>query len=118
MLYNRQKMENIIEATDNDFEEKVIKGSASVPVLVDFWAPWCAPCLMLSPTLENLTTEYNGKFILAKVNVDESPTLSRKYSIMSIPAVKIFKEGVELDGFVGAYPENVVREMLDKILKG
>ena len=92
----KKKMENHqneikIEVNDNDFEEKVINQSKEIPVIVDFWAEWCMPCLMLGPALEKLAEEYKGKFILAKLNVDESPIISQRYKVMSIPAVKIFR---------------------------
>ena len=106
-----------IEVTDNDFQEKVIELSEKIPVVVDFWAVWCTPCLLLGPVLEKLADEYNGKFILAKVNVDQSPVTSQKYGIMSIPSVKMFKNGKIADEFVGALPEPAVRQWLDKNLK-
>ena len=106
-----------IEVTDNDFQEKVIELSEKIPVVVDFWAVWCTPCLLLGPVLEKLADEYNGKFILAKVNVDQSPATSQKYGIMSIPSVKMFKNGKIVDEFVGALPEPAVRQWLDKNLK-
>ncbi|RLJ05421.1 MAG: thioredoxin [Candidatus Aenigmatarchaeota archaeon] len=106
-----------IEVTDNDFQEKVVELSERLPVVVDFWAVWCTPCLLLGPVLEKLADEYDGKFILAKVNVDQSPATSQKYGIMSIPSVKMFKNGKIVDEFVGALPEPAVRQWLDKNLK-
>jgi len=108
------KMEVEIEVNDNNFEEKVIEQSKKVPVVVDYWAAWCAPCMMLGPTLEKLAKEYNGKFILAKLNVDENPVTSQKYAVMSIPSVKMFKDGGVADEFVGAMPEPMVKSWLEK----
>ncbi len=109
-----KKMETKIEVKDNDFDENVIRQSEKVPVVVDFWATWCAPCLRLGPTLENLADEYKGKFILAKLNVDEGQVVSQKYGIMSIPSVKMFKDGKVVDEFIGALPESNVRAWLSK----
>ncbi|RLE47712.1 thioredoxin [Candidatus Woesearchaeota archaeon] len=109
-------MENLIEVNDSDFEEKVINKSKEVPVVVDFWAAWCGPCVMLGPTLERLAEQFGGKFILAKLNVDENPSVSQTYRIMSIPSVKMFKDGKVADEFVGALPEPMVKEWLDKNL--
>jgi len=107
-----------IEVNDENFQEKVIEQSKKIPVFVDFWASWCMPCLMLSPILEKLAKESNGKFILAKLNVDENRITSQKYGIMSIPAVKLFKNGKVVDEFVGALPEPSVREWLNKNIRG
>ncbi len=103
-----------IEVNDNDFQEKIIEQSKNIPIVVDFWAQWCPPCLILGPTLEKLVKEYDGKFILAKINVGENQAIARTYGIMSIPAVKMFKEGRVVDEFVGTLPEPAVREWLDK----
>ena len=103
-----------IDVTDADFQEKVIEKSKEVPVVVDFWATWCMPCLMISPVLDKLSEEYKGKFILAKVNVDENPMISRSFGIMSIPTVKMFKDGKIVDEFVGAIPEPAIRQWLEK----
>lgn len=107
-------MENNIEANDGNFEQVVIEMSKKVPVVVDFWAPWCGPCLMLGPTLEKLVEEYGGRFVLAKIDVSKNQENARKYSVMSIPAVKLFKEGKAASEFVGAMPESMVRQWLDK----
>ena len=110
-------METEIEVKDADFNEKVIEASKSKPIVVDFWAPWCGPCNMLSPVLEKFAKEYKGKFILAKVNVDEARTTAQNYGVMSIPCVKLFKNGEVADEFIGAIPESDVKEWLDKNLK-
>jgi putative thioredoxin len=111
------KIQTEIEVNDENFQEKVIEQSKKVPVVVDFWAPWCMPCLMLSPILEKLAKEYNGKFILAKANVDETRTYAQEYMVMSIPNVKLFKNGKVVDEFVGALPESSVRKWLEKNIK-
>lgn len=105
-----------MDVNDNTFQEKVIEQSKKLPVVVDFWASWCMPCVILGPVLEKVSKDYKGKFILAKVNVDESPILSRKYGIMSVPSVKMFKNGKIVDEFTGALPENSIRAWLNKNL--
>lgn len=105
-----------IEVNEKDFEDKVLKQSREVPVMVDFWAEWCAPCLMLGPVLEKIAEEYGGKVILAKLDTSKNPEICQKYSIMSIPAVKMFKNGEVADEFVGALPESRVKEWVDKNL--
>ena len=107
-----------IDVNEENFESEVIEKSKKVPVVVDFWAVWCMPCVMLGPILEKLAHEYNGKFILAKLNVDENRNISQKYGIMSIPSVKMFKNGKVVDEFVGALPEPMVKEWLNKNLGG
>ncbi|OYT55732.1 MAG: thioredoxin [Candidatus Aenigmarchaeota archaeon ex4484_14] len=111
---NYGEMKTEIEVDDNNFNELVVEQSKKIPVVVDFWATWCMPCLMLSPALEKAAKEYKGKFILAKLNVDEARITSQKYGIMSIPSVKMFKGGKVADEFIGAVPESVVRNWLDK----
>lgn len=106
----------VINVTDQDFKEKVIEKSKEIPVVVDFWATWCQPCLILSPVLEKIAEEYKGKFILIKVNVDEARATSQEYRIMSIPNIKIFKEGKIVDEFIGAIPEPNIRQWLNKNL--
>lgn len=105
-----------MDVTAADFEEKVIHESRRRPVLVDFWAPWCGPCRVLTPTLESLEQEYAGKFALAKVNTDAEQGLAQAYQIMSIPDVKLFKDGKVAGGFVGALPAERIREILDQFI--
>jgi len=114
LMEEAKEVQTEIEVNDSNFEEEVIDKSKKIPVVVDFWAQWCRPCLMLSPTLEKLAKENKGKFILAKVSVDEAPLASQKYNIMSIPNVKLFKDGKVANEFVGAYPEDFVNDWLDK----
>lgn len=104
----------ITDATDADFQQKVLLRSREVPVLVDFWAPWCGPCKTLGPTLEKLAAEYAGAFELVKINVDDSPQVSMAFQIQSIPTVYLIKDGRPLDGFQGGLTEPQVRKFLDR----
>jgi len=104
------------DITSADFNQVVIQGSQQAPVLVDFWAPWCGPCRMLTPVLEKLADEYQGKFQLVKVNSDENLDLAREYGIRSIPNVKAFVNGQVVDEFLGALPESAVREFIDRVM--
>ena len=108
--------EILIEVNDSNFKEKVLDKSKETPIVVDFWAEWCMPCLMLSPILNSLTEEYKGRFILAKANIDDVKVVAERYKIQGIPAIKMFKNGKIIDEFIGAIPEHSIREWLDKNL--
>ena len=104
----------IADVGAQDFEAQVLKRSHELPVLVDFWAGWCAPCRMLKPVLEKLAQEYQGKFFLAKVDTDKEQALAAQCGIRSLPTVLLFRDGSAVDGFMGAQPERAVRPLLDK----
>jgi len=106
-------MPHSADITESDFDTAVLARSRAVPVLVDFWAPWCGPCRTLKPMLEKLADEYGGRFELVKINSDEAPSISARYAVRSIPAVKLFVDGQMLDEFMGALPEGEVRAFLD-----
>lgn len=107
---------NSLDVSQADFEEKAVRTSFSQPVVLDFWAPWCAPCKSLKPILEKLAAEYGGKFVLAKVNSDENPQIAARYGVRGIPAVKAMVDGQIVNEFTGALPESAVRAWLDKII--
>ncbi|MEK9952306.1 MAG: thioredoxin [Curvibacter sp.] len=108
----------MIDITTENFETEVIHASLSVPVLVDFWAPWCGPCKSLGPVLEKLEAAYEGRFVLAKINSDEQQELAAAFGIRSIPTCVLMMGGKPVDGFMGALPEGKLREFLDKHLPG
>ncbi|AGA91084.1 thioredoxin [Thioflavicoccus mobilis 8321] len=104
----------IVTATAQTFTQAVVETSHRVPVLVDFWADWCAPCKALMPILAKLADEYGGKFILAKVDTEAERELAAYFDIRSLPTVQLFKDGQPVDQFMGALPEAQIREFLDR----
>lgn len=106
----------VVTVTAENFDTDVLDASYQRPVLVDFWADWCAPCRMLMPILAKLAEAYGGRFLLAKVNTDEERELAAQFGIRSLPTVQLFKDGQPVDQFMGALPESQVREFLDRHL--
>ena len=109
-------MQNIIDINQDQFLEEVIEKSKTLPVLVDFWAPWCGPCKQLTPILEKLVNSKNGKVILAKINVDENQEIAAQLKIQSIPTVYGFVDGKPIDAFQGAQPESKIEIMINKLI--
>jgi len=104
----------VIEVTDQNFEAEVIK--SALPVLVDPWAPWCRPCLMVAPVIDKLAEKYNGKVKFCRLNVDENPQTAAKYRIMSIPTLMFFKNGKVVDTVIGAVPERALQPKIEALL--
>ncbi|MBU2573382.1 MAG: thioredoxin [Elusimicrobia bacterium] len=107
-------MSNEIILTDANFEQEVLK--SALPVLVDFWAPWCGPCKMIGPLIEELANEYAGKVKICKINTDESPDSAAKYRISAIPSLLLFKDGKQVREMVGLQPKEELKRRLDELL--
>jgi putative thioredoxin len=105
----------MVDVTDATFEEEVLRRSSEVPVVVDLWAPWCGPCRTLGPIIEKVVDATEGAVALAKVNVDENPSISASFQVQSIPAVFALRDGKVVDGFIGALPEATVAEFVAKL---
>jgi len=104
----------VLELNDKNFDNEVIK--SKIPVVVDFWAPWCGPCRALAPITEKLAEAYSGKVKFCKINVDENPEMTRRYKVMSIPLVLFFQGGEQKDSSLGAVPEATLRTKVQSLL--
>ena len=107
-------MSKPVEIEEAKFEEAVLK--AATPVLVDFWAPWCGPCRMVAPVVEELAEDYDDKVGFVKINVDDSPQIASQYGVMSIPTLMLFKDGQPVANIVGFRPKNELKKSLDEAL--
>jgi thioredoxin 1 len=107
-------MSNEIEITEANFEKEVIQ--SDVPVLIDFWAPWCGPCRMVAPIVEEIANEYSGKVKVGKINTDDNQMVAAKYGVMSIPTLMIFKSGEVVDRIIGAQPKDAITSKIDPLL--
>jgi thioredoxin 1 len=106
--------ELVAKVTDGDFAAQVLEASKSQPVMVDFWAEWCRPCLMLAPTVDEIATAYAGKLKVAKMNVDENPNTPNKFNIRGIPTLLIFKGGQVADQLVGVLPKDHIEKVISR----
>ncbi len=105
--------EHVIDVTEHNAQQVLLDESSRRPVLVDFWADWCAPCKVLMPVLEKLANEYAGQFLLAKVNADQQQMIAEQFGVRSLPTVILMKDGQPVDAFQGVQPEQAIRELLD-----
>jgi thioredoxin 1 len=104
----------VINVTDQSFEEEVIK--SGLPVLIDLWAPWCRPCLIISPVVDKLSEKYNGRFKFCRLNVDDNPRTAARYQVMSIPMLLFIKDGKVADTVIGAVPEQAIQPKIERLL--
>ena len=105
---------NIVTVTDSTFEQEVLQ--SQLPVLVDFWTPWCGPCRIVGPVVEELAEQFAGKFKVVKLNTDHNLEIAMKYGIMNIPTLAVFQNGKMVDGVIGAVPKRMLKELLEKHL--
>ena len=105
-------MSSVLSVTDNTFEQEVLK--AELPVLVDFWAPWCGPCKAVAPVVDDLSKEFDGRLKVVKLNTDENPKTAQAYSIKGIPSLFLFKSGVVVEQVVGAVPKSTLANAVNK----
>jgi thioredoxin 1 len=103
--------ERVVELTDTTFQQDIEAGTGLT--LVDFWAPWCAPCRMVAPVVERLAERYEGRVKFAKLNVDDAPQTASAYGIASIPTIALFRDGEPVNGVLGAVPERILADMID-----
>ena len=103
--------EGVTDVSTANFQQEVLE--ASTPVLVDFWAPWCGPCRMLAPTIEEIAKEYSGRLKVVKVNTDDAPDVANRYQVMSIPTLILFKGGQEVTRHIGLIPADQLRQLID-----
>jgi len=111
-MENNQSLE--VEVNGNNFQQEVLE--SSIPVLVDLWAPWCMPCRMISPIVEELGNDNQGKLKVCKLNTDENQNIAARYGILGIPTLLFFKDGQEVDRIVGVTPKPIIQQKLDSIL--
>jgi thioredoxin 1 len=106
------EVKNIQQVNESDFDAKVV--NAGKPAFVDFWAPWCGPCRIIGPIIEELAPGYDGKVVIAKVNVDDNPSIAQKYQITSIPTLMMFKDGQVVDRAIGVLPKSELQRFIDR----
>ncbi len=106
--------QHVQQVTDNDFEQAILK--AGKPALVDFWAPWCGPCRIIGPIVEELAPSYHGRAVIAKMNVDDNPQIAQRLGVTSIPTLMMFKDGKLVDRVVGAMPKGELQKFIERNL--